>query len=226
MKSSHYPVLLGLFALIAAASCSGPTKEEQAVERLRQRQISGFVRVVNLTAQPTDFVVGGKTLMANVGPEKSSVFFATPSGTAEVGSKVAPKPVSVPVKAKEWASVYLVAHGDAVMSHIVTGEPRIVPEKKALVTFVLADSGAYRAKPEGGAEMTLEPFKPSEAIEAAGDFRATVTGPDGAEIPVQIRTQDHGAYTVAIFLKDGKPAVTVLNNHPDLNVTAAGTAAG
>lgn len=218
---------VSVVSLLAAISCSGPTEEEKAVARLRNLQKSGFVRVVNLTESDTNFVVGGKQLMAKIEPDKGSVFLATPAGSVKVESSQLSEPVQFELAAKANASVYLVSGAGGVESHTVANEPRLIPENKAVVTVVCADPSAkYAFKPESGAEVALEAFKPTTPIEAAGDFKASITTAGGIDIPVQIATQDHGAYTIVVYKKGGKPTVLVLNNHPDMNVTAMGAAAG
>lgn len=218
---------LSFIALVALVSCSGPTEEEKAVTRLRNLQKSGFVRLVNLTESETNFVVGGKQLMAKIQPDKGSVFLATPAGSVKVESNQLGEPVQFDLAAKDNTSVYLIAGANGVESHTVTNEPRLIPENKAVVTVVCADPSAkYAFKPEGGAEVALESFKPTTPIDAPGDFKASITAAGGVDIPVQISTQDHGAYTIVVYKRAGKPAVLVLNNHPDMNVTAMGAAAG
>lgn len=218
-----------LLLLGICAACAGPSEEEQAVERLRKRQTSGFVRIVNLTDRPSDFVMGGKTLMAKVDPDRSSVFLANPAGATTLESALLSDPVQFDLKAKDCASVFLVGSEGSVANHLVTGEPRLVGDAKAMVTFVLADAdgGPYTAKPSNGSEITLEAFKASPALDIPpGEFQASVSGPGGVKIPVQLRAQEHGAYTVVIYRKGGEPSALVLNNHPDMNVTAVGAAAG
>lgn len=195
---------------------------------MRKRQNSGFVRIVNLTDGPTDFVVGGKTLMAKVDPDRGSVFLANPAGAVSVESSALKAAAQFDVKSKDCASVYLVGASGSAESHIVTGEPRLVGDAKAMVTFVCADpDGKYTVKPAAGAEVTLEPFKAAGTMDVPpGKFEASILAADGSKIPVQIQTQEHGAYTVVVYKKGGEVATLVLNNHPDMNVTAMGTAAG
>lgn len=222
-----YPLGL-LFLGLAVVSCGGPTKEEQAVARLRDRQKSAFVRIVNLTDAETEFKIAGRTLVAKVESERSSVFLANPAGATKVESALLTSPISINLKAKDEVSVFLMGAKGSVTGQIVTGEPRLVSEGKALVTFVCADpEGKYIVKTQGSTDIALEPFKASASLDLSpGDFNATVTGAGGAEAPVQIRTQERGAYTVVVYRKNGELTILILNNHPDLNVSAMGTAAG
>lgn len=219
--------LIGMLIVIIAAGC-GQSKEEKALERIRNRPPAAFVRLVNLTSKTGDLKNGSFVLRRDIAPGTACLFTPTKAGKSQFNSSLLGEPVEIDIESGKNASIYVLETSGGLKTTVVKDEPRVTPKGQLEVAFLSADDQGKYTVTGQGLEGTKEvPVLQSGVVASSvpGEFKATVAF--GSEkLAVDFTGSDRGAYTVVVVRRGGKPETLVLRNHPEYETQIAGAAGG
>lgn len=139
--------ILAAGALAIMASACAPSKEDAAIERIKNRKRPGMVRLVNLTDQPLSLWVDAKSASDEMAAGKATEFLPEPAGTHQLAIKqgattVASQPLEMGDLSENSALVYMEDGKPKLL--VISGEPRRHQEGQVQLSVVVLGSGSAK----------------------------------------------------------------------------------
>lgn len=214
---------LTLLASIAAAvglltSGCAPSKEEAAVNRLKNLKRPGFARLVNFSSSEATFVMDGVPMTIKAAPESVSSPTPAGAGNRKFGAKVGEKIIdagAIEVSTDQLVSIYLVPGNTATVVGTELRDPKT--ETPCFQVTVVGEGGpisvledkAVKVK-DAAAGTTSEPVETDEMLKSL-----TVVDAAGKVLAkVQTKIEAKCSYTLAVYLSKGKAKAFFIKNTP------------
>ena len=205
-------------ALVVGSWGCGQTKEEAAVERLKNTVPPARIRMVNLSSEPITMVSQNWTLVTDLQPGESCNFRMLPSGQKEVvfksGDRVI-ETISREFGPKKPYTVLIADSGNGIGVHLIDDEKLAPTASTNLSTYYVGLDGDASRVPitltSTGQTYTIQPGAGDIKL-AAGDY--SMSG-DGVTDTHEFSVEARGMYSLYIVdAADGKRFAYLIQNNP------------
>lgn len=206
-----------IFAGMAIIFGCGPSREEAAIARIKNRRPPGLVRVVNLTDAPVDYAFDAAKTSQSASPSHATPFVPMPAGSHEVNVSVAGKSLakaSAEFGDREHQTAFLFKAGGTYKLVFVKGEPYQAKAGSVALAAILVTEGTE----SGNVTINGLPAGKVKALEAAplsgvtagsADFAVTLGNASGK---AKLDLEDGTAYSLVAFPRGSKVDLAILQN--------------
>lgn len=213
-------LLLAAVIAIAATGCGGPSAEQAALDRIKNRPKPGYVRILNLRDGPATLLSGERPVNPDVQPGGSGKLAPDGVGKRNLFVEYSGQRTKLDVSlvSGEGHTIVLVPGN----YFVVGAEPvKPVDGKNLRVTFVDKSGGEIKS----GKSVTVKTAEGEKTATAGGDVLDVVSG-NVSCLGVSHTFEPNFAYTLIVVVDKGSMRPYFMLNTANDRPVAAGTASG